>query len=235
MQTANIVSPEEWVAACREFLVREKAFTKARDDLSTARRELPWVRVEKDYVFGALGGEKSLDDLFDGRDQLMIYHFMLGPGWKQGCPSCSYLADQFNPAVIHLENRDVSFVSVSRAPLDEIEVFRKRMGWSFPWVSSFDSDFNRDFNVTFGQAEIDAGKTYYNYKVTQFPEQEAPGLSVFAKGDDGAIYHTYSTYARGLDIFITAYNFLDHAPKGRDEGDLPYSMAWIRHHDRYGA
>lgn len=234
MQPTNIVSPEEWVTARRDFLAKEKAFTKARDDLSTARRELPWVRVEKDYVFGALGGEKSLDDLFDGRDQLMIYHFMLGPGWKQGCPSCSYLADQFDPAVIHLANRDVSLVSVSRAPLDEIEVFRKRMGWTFPWVSSFGNDFNRDFNVTFDQAEIDAGETYYNYKVTQFPEQEAPGLSVFAKGDDGAIYHTYSTYARGLDIFITAYNFLDHAPKGRDESDLPYSMAWIRHHDRYG-
>lgn len=233
MKPAKIVSGEDWLAARTALLEREKEFTRARDELSAARRALPWVRIEKDYVFAAPDGEKSLADLFDGRDQLMIYHFMLGPDWEQGCKSCSYLADHFNPAVIHLAHRDVSFVSVSRAPIEKIEEFRKRMGWTFPWVSSHETDFNWDFNVSFEQAELDAGKTYYNYAVTRFPESEAPGLSVFARGDDGAVYHTYSTYGRGLDIFITAYNFLDHAPKGRDEQDLPYGMDWVRHHDRY--
>lgn len=233
MKTANIVSPEDWLSDRKSLLEQEKAFTRARDALSAARRALPWTRVEKDYVFTAPDGRKSLADLFDGRDQLMVYHFMLGPDWKQGCKACSYLADHFDPAVIHLAHRDVSFVSVSRAPLDQIIPFKERMGWSFPWVSSFESDFNRDFHVSFDQAEMDAGEIYYNYRQTSFPEAEAPGLSVFAKGDDGAVYHTYSTYGRGLDIFITAYNFLDHAPKGRDEQDLPYGMDWVRHHDRY--
>jgi predicted dithiol-disulfide oxidoreductase (DUF899 family) len=233
MKTANIVSPEDWLAERKSLLEREKEFTRARDALSIARRALPWTRVEKGYVFTAPDGQKSLADLFDGRDQLMVYHFMLGPDWKQGCKACSYLADHFDPAVIHLAHRDVSFVSVSRAPLEQIAPFKERMGWSFPWVSSFESDFNRDFHVSFDPAEMDAGKTYYNYRQTSFPESEAPGLSVFARGDDGAVYHTYSTYGRGLDIFITAYNFLDHAPKGRDEQDLPYGMDWVRHHDRY--
>lgn len=233
MKPSQIVSPPEWLDSRIAFLEKEKAFTRARDELSAARRALPWVRVEKGYVFVSPDGEKSLADLFDGRDQLMIYHFMLGPDWKQGCKACSYLADHFNPAVVHLAHRDVSFVSVSRAPLDQIEPFKKRMGWTFPWVSSFGTDFNWDFKVSFEQAEVDAGETHYNYRQTGFPETEAPGLSVFAKGDDGAVYHTYSTYGRGLDIFITAYNFLDHAPKGRDEDGLPYGMDWVRHHDRY--
>jgi len=233
MKPSHIVSPPEWLDSRIAFLEKEKAFTRARDELSAARRALPWVRVEKDYVFVSPDGEKSLANLFDGRDQLMIYHFMLGPDWKQGCKACSYLADHFNPAVIHLAHRDVSFVSVSRAPLDQIEPLKKRMGWTFPWVSSFGSNFNWDFKVSFEQTEVDAGETHYNYRRTGFPETEAPGLSVFAKGDDGAVYHTYSTYGRGLDIFITAYNFLDHAPKGRDEDGLPYGMDWVRHHDRY--
>jgi predicted dithiol-disulfide oxidoreductase (DUF899 family) len=160
MKPSNIVSQQEWLEARTAFLDKEKAFTRARDDLSTARRALPWVRVEKDYVFAAPGGDKSFADLFDGRDQLMVYHFMLGPDWKQGCKACSYLADHFDPAVIHLANRDVSFVSVSRAPLDQIEPFKKRMGWTFPWVSSFETDFNWDFHVSFEQAEVDAGETH---------------------------------------------------------------------------
>ena len=233
MQPSKIVSRQEWLDARIAFLDREKEFTRARDDLSAARRALPWVRVEKEYVFQSADGEKTLADLFDGRDQLMIYHFMLGPGWKQGCKACSYLADHFDPAVIHLAHRDVSFVSVSRAPLDQIAPFKERMGWTFPWVSSFGTDFNWDFNVSFEQAAVDAGETHYNYRLTRFPETEAPGLSVFAKDEDGHVYHTYSTYGRGLDIFISAYNFLDHAPKGRDEQDLPYGMDWVRHHDRY--
>lgn len=233
MKRAKIVSSEDWLSERKALLEREKEFTRTRDELSAARRALSWVRVEKDYIFASPDGNKSLADLFDGRDQLMVYHFMLGPDWKQGCKACSYLADHFDPAVIHLAHRDVSFVSVSRAPLDQIEPFKQRMGWTFPWVSSFDTDFNWDFHVSFEQAEMDAGETYYNYAVTRFPEAEAPGLSVFAKDDDGAVYHTYSTYGRGLDIFITAYNFLDHAPKGRDEQDLSYDMDWVRHHDRY--
>jgi predicted dithiol-disulfide oxidoreductase (DUF899 family) len=162
MKPAKIVSGEDWLAERKALLEREKAFTRARDEVSAARRDLPWVRVEKDYVFATADGPKPLADLFDGRDQLMVYHFMLGPDWKQGCKACSYLADHFDPAVIHLAHRDVSFVSVSRAPLDQIEPFKKRMGWTFPWVSSFDTDFNRDFHVSFEQAEMDAGETYYN-------------------------------------------------------------------------
>lgn len=233
MKPVKIVSPEDWLAERMALLEREKAFTRARDELSAARRDLPWVRVEKEYVFAAPDGEKFLEDLFDGRSQLMVYHFMLGPGWEQGCKSCSFLADHFDPAVIHLAHRDVTLVSVSRAPLAELEIFKKRMDWTFPWVSSFETDFNWDFRVSFQQEEVDAGETHYNYRVMRFPETEAPGLSVFARGDDGEVYHTYSTYGRGLDIFITAYNFLDHAPKGRDEQNLSYGMEWVRHHDRY--
>jgi predicted dithiol-disulfide oxidoreductase (DUF899 family) len=234
MKPNTALSHDDWTAARKALLEKEKEFTRARDALSAARREMPWEKIDKDYVFDAKDGQRSLADLFDGRDQLMNYHFMLGPGWEQGCPSCSYLADHYDPAVIHLAQRDVSLVSVSRAPIGEIETFRKRMGWNFPWVSSFGSDFNFDYQASFGQAEMDAGEMYYNYRTTTFPASEAPGLSIFARGDDGAVYHTYSTYGRGLDIFITAYNYLDHAPKGRDEQDLTHGMSWVRHHDRYG-
>lgn len=233
MQPKNIVSHDDWVEARKALLAREKEFTRARDAISAARRELPWEKVETAYAFDGPEGRQTLDELFDGREQLMTYHFMLGPGWEVGCPSCSYLADQVEPAVVHLAARDVSFVAISSAPLDQIEAFRKRMGWNFKWLSSADTSFNRDFHVSFSQDEVDDGETYYNYRVGQFPATEAPGLSVFAKGDDGAVYHTYSTYGRGLDMFLTAYNYLDHAPKGRDEQDLPFSMAWVRHHDSY--
>ena len=233
MKPEKIVSHADWLAARKDLLAKEKEFTRARDAISAARRDMPWESVEAAYVFDGPAGTRTLSDLFDGRDQLMVYHFMKGPGWEAGCPSCSYLADHFDPAVIHLAQRDVSLVAVSRAPLAEIEPFRRRMGWTFPWYSSSGCDFNRDYHVSFTQEEIDGGEVYYNYERTGFPATEAPGLSVFALGDDGAVYHTYSTYGRGLDMFLTTYHFLDHAPKGRDEDGLPFSMDWVRLHNSY--
>jgi predicted dithiol-disulfide oxidoreductase (DUF899 family) len=229
-----IVSQAEWLAARKAFLAKEKEFTRLRDELSRQRRELPWEKVEKQYIFDGPRGKVTLADLFDGRSQLIIYHFMFGPGWKEGCPSCSYLADHFDGAAIHMANRDATLVVVSRAPIAEIEAFKKRMGWKFHWVSSFGSDFNYDFHVSFTPEERASGKVTYNYELTQFPSEEGPGLSVFYKDTNGSIFHTYSSYARGLDIFVGAYNFLDHAPKGRDEDDLAFSMSWVRHHDKYG-
>ena len=228
----KIVSQDEWLAARKALLVKEKEFTKARDQISAARRDLPWVKVEKSYVFDTASGKQSLAELFEGRSQLIVYHFMLGPGWKAGCPSCSYLADHFDGAAIHLAQRDVTLVVVSRAPLAEIQAYQKRMGWKFKWVSSYGTDFNHDFHVSFTPEEKASGKVNYNYTMTEFPSEEAPGLSVFIK-TDGAVFHTYSSYARGLDILIGAYNFLDFAPKGRDEGGLPHGMAWVRRHDEY--
>jgi predicted dithiol-disulfide oxidoreductase (DUF899 family) len=233
MQPHKVVSRAEWLAARKAHLAQEKKFSKARDELARQRRELPWVKVEKQFVFDAPGGKESLSDLFAGRNQLIVYHFMFGPGWEQGCPSCSLLADHFDGAVVHLAQRDVTFLAVSRAPLPQIEAFKKRMGWKFKWVSSFENDFNRDYNVSFTKDEMDKGEVYYNYALTKFPSEEAPGASVFAKDAGGTIFHTYSTYGRGLDILIGAYNYLDLVPKGRDEDALPWSMAWVRHHDRY--
>jgi predicted dithiol-disulfide oxidoreductase (DUF899 family) len=233
MQPHRIVSQNEWLEARKAHLVAEKAFTRARDELSRQRRDLPWVKVEKDYAFDGPNGRETLADLFGKRSQLMIYHFMLGPGWEQGCPSCSYLADHLDGAAVHLAQRDVTFVVVSRAPLDQIEAFQKRMGWRFKWVSSFGSDFNFDYQVSFDAASRESGNVLYNYKSQAFPSEEAPGLSVFAKGDRGEVFHTYSSYGRGLDILVGTYNMLDLVPKGRDEDGLKHSMAWVRHHDRY--
>jgi len=231
---AKVVSPQEWLAARRELLKKEKEFTRQRDEISLLRSELPWEKVEKNYVFDGPNGKVSLADLFGGKSQLIVYHFMFGPGWKEGCPSCSFLADNFDPMRVHLEQRDVSFAVVSRATVPEIEVFKKRMGWKFPWVSSFGNDFNYDYSVSFTEEELADGKHLYNYGTSGFPGEEGPGLSVFYKDADGQIYHTYSTYARGLDILLTTYNYLDMTPKGRDEeGMMPHAMAWVRHHDRY--
>ncbi len=227
-----VVSQTEWLAARKALLAKEKEFSKARDQLSAARRELPWMKVEKNYIFDGPNGKETLSDLFGGRSQLIVYHFMLGPGWKDGCPSCSLLADHFDGATIHLAQRDVTLVVVSRAPLAEIEAYKKRMGWKFKWVSSYGTDFNDDFHVSFTPEEKARGKVEYNYTMTEFPSEEAPGLSAFIK-DRGSVFHTYSSYARGLDILIGAYNFLDFAPKGRDEAGLPYTMAWVRRHDEY--
>ncbi|HEX6830141.1 MAG TPA: thioredoxin family protein [Methyloceanibacter sp.] len=227
----KVVSRDEWIAARKAHLANEKAFTKARDRLSAERRALPWVKVEKNYLFDTPEGKKSLADLFDGRSQLIVYHFMLGPDWGEGCPSCSYLADHFDGAALHLAHRDVTLLAVSRAPLPEIAAYKKRMGWRFPWVSSYGNDFNYDFHVSF-RREHKEGEVYYNYEMGDF-ESDEKGVSVFIKDASGAIFHTYSAYARGLDILVGTYNFLDLVPKGRDEAELPWSMAWVRRHDDY--
>jgi predicted dithiol-disulfide oxidoreductase (DUF899 family) len=228
------VSHDEWIEARRQFLAKEKEFTRLRDELSRQRRELPWERVEKPYVFEGPRGKESFAGLFDHRSQLIVYHFMFGPGWSEGCPSCSYLADHFDGMTIHLAHRDVTFAVVSRAPYAQIAAYKKRMGWRFHWVSSFGSDFNYDYHVSQTEAEKASGKADYNYSVTTFPAEERPGASVFFKDANGDIFHTYSAYARGLDILVGTYNFLDLAPKGRDEAGLKHSMAWVRHHDKYG-
>jgi len=233
MEPHRIVSRDEWLIARKAHLAEEKAFTRARDALSRQRRELPWVKVDKPYVFGGRNGNETLADLFGGKSQLIVYHFMLGPDWKEGCPSCSLLADHFDGAAIHLAQRDVAFVVVSRAPLPQIEAFKRRMGWRFKWVSSFGSDFNYDYQVSATAEEKATGKAMYNYQMTEFPSEERPGASVFYKNEAGDVFHTYSAYGRGLDILIGAYNLLDIAPKGRDEAGLAYTMAWVRHHDRY--
>ena len=233
MEAHKVVSHDEWIAARKAHLAEEKAFTRARDVLSRKRRELPWEKVEKTYVFEGPGGKETLADLFGGKSQLIVYHFMLGPDWVEGCPSCSLIADHFDGAVIHLGQRDVAFVVVSRAPLAQIEKFRRRMGWNFKWVSSFGSDFNFDYQVSATAEEKAKGTANYNYEVTEFPSDERPGVSVFYKDAAGDVFHTYSSYGRGLDILIGAYNFLDIAPKGRDEAGLKYGMAWVRHHDKY--
>ncbi len=233
MEKPKVVPHEEWIEARKSFLAKEKEFTQLRDALSRERRELPWERVENNYVFDGPNGKESLSDLFDGRSQLIVYHFMYGPDWDEGCKSCSYLADQFNPAIVHLNHRDVSMVAVSKAPLPVLEDFKKRMSWQFKWVSSFDNDFNRDYHVSFTQEEIDSGRAYYNYRPGAFPSTEAPGASVFYKDTNGDVFHTYSVYQRGLDMFIAAYHYLDIVPKGRDEDDLSYTMEWVRLHDAY--
>ena len=231
----RVVSHAEWLEARKDLLAKEKDFSRRRDALSAERRELPWVRVEKEYVFDAPGGRETLADLFDGRSQLIVYHFMFGPGWDQGCPSCSLVSDHIDGATVHLAQRDVTLVVVSRAPLPEIAAFKQRMGWRFKWVSSYGSDFNRDHHVSFTKEELAKGKVYYNYDSSGFGSEEAPGASVFYRDAAGSIFHTYSAYARGLDLLIGAYNYLDLVPKGRDEDGLPHTMAWVRHHDRYSS
>jgi len=227
------VSNEEWLAARKQLLVKEKEFSRLRDELSQARRDLPWERVEKEYVFDGPKGKETLADLFDGRSQLIIYHFMFDPEWTEGCKSCSFIADHYNPSIIHLEHRDVTMVTVSRAPLAKLEAFKKRMGWSFKWVSSFGSDFNWDYDVSFKPEDVAKKQVYYNYTIQSFPAAEGPGISVFYKDEAGTVFHTYSSFARGLDMFITAYHLLDIVPKGRDEARFTYGMEWLRHHDRY--
>jgi predicted dithiol-disulfide oxidoreductase (DUF899 family) len=234
----NVVSHAEWLAARKDFLTKEKEFTRLRDELSRERRALPWEKVEKRYEFDSsksdgTRGKVTLADLFDGRSQLVVYHFMFGPGWEAGCPSCSYLADHFDGPTMHLANRDTTLVVISRAPLEQIEAFKKRMGWKFEWVSSHGSDFNYDYHVSFTPEEKASGKVEYNYGKCEFPSEEGPGVSVFAKDAAGEVFHTYSSYARGLDILVGTYNFLDLAPKGRDEDGLGFTMSWVRHHDRY--
>ena len=228
-----VVSHAEWLAARRRHLAREKELTRLRDEIARERRELPWVKVEKKYVFDGSTGKEALADLFDGRSQLIVYHFMFGPGWEQGCPSCSFLSDHVDGTLPHLAARDVSFAAVSRAPLAQVQAFRRRMGWGFKWVSSHGDDFNYDFHVSFTPEERAKGRMRYNFGEIEFAAEELPGTSAFYKDADGQIFHTYSSYARGLDLMIGAYNWLDIAPKGRDEDGLTRTMAWVRHHDNY--
>ena len=233
MERTKVVSHAEWIAARKEFLKKEKEFSRLRDELSRERRELPWEKVEKKYVFEGPKGKETLADLFGGRSQLIVYHFMLGPGWKEGCPGCSFVSESIDGAVVHAAQRDVTLLAVSRATLPEIEAFKRRMGWQFKWVSSFGSDFNFDYHVSFTKDEVAKGEGYYNYAISKSIGEERPGASVFYKNESDEIFHTYSTYERGLDTLIAAYNYIDLTPKGRDEAGLSFPMAWLRHHDRY--
>jgi predicted dithiol-disulfide oxidoreductase (DUF899 family) len=228
-----VVSGDRWIAERRKLLAREKELTRLRDQIARERRALPWERVEKDYVFDGLEGRRTLAELFEGRRQLLVQHFMFAPGWEQGCPSCSFMADHSDGMSVHLAHRDVTFVAVSRAPLAEIERFRQRMGWRFKWLSSHGTDFNRDFGVTFTPDEVAKGKLNYNYGEWPFASEEWPGISVFYKDDAGGVFHTYSTYGRGVEVMMGTYELLDLTPKGRDERDVDYKMEWVRHHDRY--
>jgi predicted dithiol-disulfide oxidoreductase (DUF899 family) len=229
----SIVSLSEWLAARKELLAEEKRLTRQMDAVSARRRALPWVKVAKDYQFDTRKGRVSLAELFGGRSQLVIQHFMLGPDWGDGCPSCSYMADHTDGMLPHLAARDVTMLAVSRAPLAEIETFKKRMGWHFEWVSSNGSDFNYDFHVSFTEKEVESGKVDYNYTKQSFGSTEAPGISVFQKAADGSIFHTYSVFGRGVELMMGTYRILDLTPKGRDEDNLEHSMEWVRYHDSY--
>ena len=242
-----VVSAEDWLARRKALMAREKELVRLGDEIARERRALPWERVAKDYVFDTPDGPRSLAELFAGRRQLVVQHFMFGPGWEQGCPSCSFMADHTDGMTIHLAQRDVSFVAISRATLPEIRRFKARMGWKFDWVSSSGNDFNRDFHVSFDPqdrvtgsafvdpeaADLDKSQVYYNYGLMPFPNTEAPGISVFWKDDGGEVFHTYSTFGRGVEVMMGAYRMLDLVPKGRDERDTYYKMEWVRHHDRY--
>lgn len=233
MTDHQVVSRDAWLDARRDLLAMEKAETRMRDEVNAARRALPWVRVEADYAFDTPEGRRSLADLFHGRSQLIVYHFMLGPGWEAGCSGCSFLADHLDGTLPHLNHHDVTLLAVSRAPLAEIEAYRRRMGWRFPWVSSFGSRFNHDFGVSFSKEELASGSVFYNF--TDIPSERAfdelHGLSVFARDADGTVFHTYSSYARGAEEMIGTLMILDRAPKGRNESS---TMDFVRRHDEYG-
>lgn len=226
----KVVTAQEWRKARLEFLQKEKEFTKLRDELSWQRRNLPWEKVEKTYVFDGPQGKESLSDLFAGKSQLVVYHFMFAPEATQGCVACSFMADNFNEIVIHLKQRDVTMLAISLAPLEKLEAFKKRMGWSFKWVSSGQNDFNYDFHVSFHPEELANGTAQYNYDKVETKNPNREGVSVFYKDEHGDIYHTYSSYSRGLDMLMTAYHYLDLVPKGRDEQP---DMHWLKFHDKY--
>jgi predicted dithiol-disulfide oxidoreductase (DUF899 family) len=229
----KVVSKSEWQRACAAFLAKEKELTRMSDEVARQRRELPWTKVDNEYVFDGPQGKVKLADLFDGHSQLATYHFMLGSDWTEGCKGCSYVTDHMDGALEHLGGRDLSLVLVSRAPLPTIAAFKKRMGWHLPWVSSGGNDFNHDFAVTFTKEELASGAKSYNFGTRAPYSDENPGMSFFYKDPSGAIFHTYSIYARGLDALLGTYAILDRAPKGRDEEGLNQSMDWVRHHDKY--
>jgi predicted dithiol-disulfide oxidoreductase (DUF899 family) len=232
----KVVSREDWLRARKELLVQEKQLTRQRDEINRRRRELPWVKVEKNYVFDGPHGQETLADFFAGRTQLIISHFMFAPGWREGCVGCSFRSDHVEGALVHLEPHDVSLVTISRAPLAEIEAFKNRMGWRFKWLSSNHTDFNHDYRVSFTEEEIATGKVEYNYELRDFVSEELSGISVFYRDESGDIFHTYSTYGRGDEMLVTAYMYLDLTPKGRNETGPGYNLTdWVRHHDRYDA
>ena len=233
MQPHKIVSREEWIEARKALLAREKDFTHARDRLSEERRALPWVKVEKPYMFESAAGTKTLAGLFKGRPQLVVQHFMFAPEWHEGCKSCSFWADGFERMIPHLAARDTTLVAVSRAPVAKLEPFKTRMGWTFDWVSSAPSDFNFDYAVSFTPDQVKSGANIYNFGTSGFGVEEAPGISVFCRDEAGDIFHTYSCFARGLDMMNAAYHYLDLTPLGRHEDGLPYPMDWVRLRDQY--
>jgi predicted dithiol-disulfide oxidoreductase (DUF899 family) len=235
MERHKVVSRKDWIEARNQHLTKEKELTRLRDELSAQRRNLPWVRVDKEYVFEGPNGKESLKQLFAGKSQLVIQHFMFAPDWEAGCKSCSFWADNYDGIVVHLSQRDVAFVAVSLAPISHIEAFKKRMGWSFKWVSSFGSDFNHDYHVSFTPEELATEKIYYNYTWQRPMAPELPGTSVFYQDENETVFHTYSCYGRGLDMMNAAYHYLDLVPKGRDESGLAYPQAWVRHRDGYGS
>jgi predicted dithiol-disulfide oxidoreductase (DUF899 family) len=243
MNTHQVVSKEQWLQARKRLLTKEKEFTYLREQLSAERLALPWLRIDKDYKFDGPQGRETLTQLFGDRSQLVVYHFMFAPEWEAGCKNCSFWADNFNGIVDHLRQRDVSFVAISRAPSAKLQAFEKRMGWTFKWVSSGDSDFNYDFEVSFKPEAHARGEAMYNFdKLSKFRSRgvnldfapsDMPGISVFAKDEQGTVYRTYSAYGRGIDMMNTAFQYLDLVPKGRDEEGLPHTMSWVKHHDRY--
>lgn len=236
MEQHRIVSQQEWIKARKALLAKEKEQTRLRDKINAERQALPWVKVEKTYVFDTPAGKKTLADLFDGRSQLIIKHFMLGPGWKEGCVGCSFECDHVDSALMHIKHHDVNYVAVARAPIAEIEAFKRRMGWQFEWVSSLNSDFNYDFFVSFTPEQVKKGEVYYNYETKPIPMEELSGLSVFYKDEQDQIFHTYSVYARGAEETLSSYMLLDLTPKGRNETGPNHNLTdWVRHHDRYGA
>ncbi len=230
----RIVSKDEWLAARSALLKKEKEFTVLRDKLGQQQRDMPWVSVDKEYLFVGPNGKQTLSDLFDGRTQLIVYHFMYDPNWDAGCPSCSFWADNFNGIVVHLNQRDVTMIAVSRAPYSKIEEYKKRMGWNFKWVSSYDNDFNFDYHVSFTPKELSEKKAFYNYNLQDTHSPEREGVSVFYKDTAGHVFHTYSAYARGIDGLNVAYHYLDLVPKGRDEDGHEFPQFWVRRHDEYG-
>jgi predicted dithiol-disulfide oxidoreductase (DUF899 family) len=234
IERPTVVSRDEWLSARKELLIKEKQLTRQRDEIDRQRRALPWVKVEKNYIFDGPTGQQSLADLFEGHSQLIVSHFMFGPGWKEGCVGCSFRSDHVDGALAHLQHHDVSFVTISRAPFAEIDAFQKRMAWRFRWLSSYGSDFNCDYHVSFTKEEVATGKIDYNYGNPGFLSEEMSGLSVFYRDESGEIYHTYSTYGRGDEMVDTTYMYLDLTPKGRNENGPHFNLGdWVRHHDRY--
>jgi len=230
----KVVSRDEWIGARKQLLTKEKEFTRSRDQLCQQRRDLPWEAVSKEYVFEGPNGKQTLPDLFDGRSQLVVYHFMFDRGWDAGCPHCSFWADNFNGIVVHLNHRDVTMIAVSRAPYSKLAAYEKRMGWNFKWVSSHDTSFNFDYHVSFTPEELARKEAFHNFTTQPPPGSEVVGISVFYKDETGKVFHTYSTYSRGVDMVNGAYHYLDLVPKGRDEAGQRNPQFWVRRHDEYG-